>query len=71
MDILIFKTDIANRWHKSMAQKLLNNLEGILRWTVDVEDIDHVLRVEAVNLPPRHVELVLAMGGYYCEEMKD
>ena len=71
MEILIFKTDIANSWHKNMAQKLLGNLQGILRWSVDVEDIDHVLRVEANNLPPRHVELVLALAGYYCEEMKD
>ena len=71
MEILIFKTDIANSWHKNMAQKLLGNLQGILRWSVDVEDIDHVLRVEANNLPPRHVELVLALAGYYCEELKD
>ena len=71
MEILIFKTDIDNSWHKNMAQKLLGNLQGILKWSVDVEDIDHVLRVEANNLPPRHVELVLALAGYYCEEMKD
>jgi len=71
MEVLIFKTDIANRWHMNMAQKLLSNLQGILRWTVDMEDVDHVLRVEANNLPPKHIELVLLMAGYYCEEMKD
>ncbi|MES2646948.1 MAG: hypothetical protein V4717_08750 [Bacteroidota bacterium] len=71
MEILVFKTDIANAWHKNMAQKLLSNLNGILKSTVDMEDIDHVLRVEANNLPPKHVELVLMMAGYYCEEMKD
>jgi hypothetical protein len=71
MEILIFKTDIANTWHKNMAQKLLGNLQGIRKSTVDMEDVDHVLRVEADNLPPKHVELVLMMAGYYCEEMKD
>lgn len=71
MEILIFKTNIANRWHTGVAQKLLSNLEGIKRSTVDVEDVDHVLRVEAENVSAKHVELLLAMGGYYCEEMRD
>ena len=71
MEILVFKTDIANRWHTSMAQKLLSNLQGVKRSTVDVEDVDHVLRVEAENVPPKHVELLLSIGGYYCEEMSD
>ena len=71
MEILVFKTDIANRWHTSMAQKLLSNLQGVMRSTVDVEDVDHVLRVEAENVPPKHVELLLSIGGYYCEEMSD
>ena len=71
MEILVFKTDIANRWHTSMAQKLLSNLQGVKRSTVDVEDVDHVLRVEAENVPPKHVELLLSIGGYYCEEMRD
>jgi len=71
MEILIFKTDIANSWHKNMAQNLLSRLQGILRLSVDVEDVDHVLRVEANNLPPRHIELTLGLAGYYCEEMKD
>ena len=71
MDILIFKTDIANRFHTGLAQKLLSNLDGVIRSTVDVEDIDHVLRIEAENVPPKHIELLLSMGGYYCEEMSD
>jgi hypothetical protein len=71
MDILIFKTDIANRFHTGLAQKLLSNLDGVIRSTVDVEDIDHVLRIEAENVPPKHIELLLSMGGYYCKEMSD
>ena len=71
MEILIFKTDIANRWHLNTAQKIFNTVQGILKWNVDVEDIDHVLRVEAQNIPPAHIEQVLSQAGYYCEEMKD
>lgn len=71
MEILIFKTDIANRWHLHTAQKIFNGLQGILKWNVDVEDIDHVLRVEANDIAPTHIEQVFAQAGYYCEEMKD
>jgi hypothetical protein len=71
VEILIFKTDIANRWHVQTAKKIFNNLQGIFKWNVDVEDIDHVLRVEANNIPPTYIEQVLSQAGYYCEEMKD
>jgi hypothetical protein len=71
MEILIFKTDISNRWHTGVAQKLLSNLQGVIRSTIDVEDIDHVLRIEAENVPPKHVELLMKMGGYFCEELQD
>jgi hypothetical protein len=71
MDILVFKTDISNRWHTGVAQKLLSSLQGIIRTTVDVEDIDHVLRVESENVPPKHVELLLKLNGYHCEELRD
>lgn len=71
MEILIFKTDIADRWHLNAAQQLINGLQGILKWNVDMEDVDHVLRVEANNVAPTHIEQVLAKAGYYCEEMKD
>ena len=71
MNILIFKTDIANRWHYSSARKVLENVQGILKWTVDIEDIDHVLRVEASNISPQNIERLLGQAGYHCEEMKD
>ncbi len=71
MNILIFKTDIASKWHYSSARKILEKVPGILRLTVDMEDIDHVLRVEANGLLPKNIEAVLGQAGYYCEEMTD
>jgi hypothetical protein len=71
MNILIFKTDIANRYHYSNASQVLQNIPGILRWTVDMEDVDHVLRIETLHLEPANIEKPLAQAGYYCREMED
>lgn len=71
MEIHIFKTDINSRWHVLMAGNIMKNLQGILKWNVDVEDVDHVLRVEATDIPPVAIEQVFTRAGYYCEEMRD
>ena len=71
MDILIFKTDISNRWHVSALRQIFSQLQGIKRYTVDVEDIDHVLRVEAQTVQAPQIQGLLSQAGYYCEEMTD
>lgn len=71
MDILIFKTDIANRWHVGVLQQLFTQLQGIVKYSVDVEDIDHVLRIESHSVKAPQVQHVLLQAGYYCEEMTD
>ena len=70
MNILIFKTDIANRYHYSNASQVLQNIPGILKWTVDMDDVDHVLRIETQQLQPYHIEESLAQAGYYCKELE-
>lgn len=71
MDILIFKTNLENPELVSRAQPLLQNLQGISRWNVDMHDCDNVLRIEATQLSPRSVEQMLQQAGYYCEELAD
>ena len=71
MDILIFKTDIANRWHSAALHPILNQVPGIIKYSVDVEDIDHVLRIETQNVKAPQIKNMLTQAGYYCEEMED
>ena len=71
MDILIFKTDIANRWHVGVLQQLFTQMQGIIKYSVDVEDVDHVLRIETKTVKAPQVQHVLLQAGYYCEEMTD
>jgi hypothetical protein len=47
--VLVFKTNINNpRQVKSIATTL-NNCSDILKWNVDLADIDKVLRIEATH----------------------
>jgi len=71
MDILIFKTNLENPELINRAGPLLQNIRGIKRWNVDMNDCDNVLRIESTELSPRSVENILQNAGYYCEELHD
>jgi len=71
MDILIFKTNLNNPELINQVQPFIQNMRGIQRWNVDMHDCDNVLRIEATQLSPRSVEIVLKNAGYYCEELQD
>ncbi|MES2775352.1 MAG: hypothetical protein V4722_14355 [Bacteroidota bacterium] len=73
MQILVFKTNLEDKQHISVARKLLSKMQGILYWNVDLHDIDKILRIEAneLLLVPVRVEQTLQQAGYYCEELKD
>jgi len=47
MEILIFQTDIKSVEKMALIEPLFNNHADILNWSVDLEDIDKVLRIEA------------------------
>ena len=69
MEILVFKTNLRYRKNILHAGDFLNNLQGIIRWNVDLHDRDKVLRIEAQDLSPRIVESTLSRAGYNCEEL--
>ena len=44
--VLVFKTNIQNECHRSYVQIIMNSVYGVHDCTVDLEDVDKVLRVE-------------------------
>lgn len=46
MEILIFQTDIESEENVASIEPVLNNHTHILNWSIDLEDIDNVLRIE-------------------------
>ncbi|WP_420573698.1 hypothetical protein [Kordia sp.] len=47
MEILIFQTDIKSEEKIASIEPVFNNHDDILNWSIDLEDIDNVLRIEA------------------------
>jgi hypothetical protein len=71
MEILVFKTNVENMRHVRRLYPLLKTIQGILKWNIDTEDVDNILRVEAVSVAPDKVETTLQRAGYYCKELAD
>lgn len=71
MDILIFKTNVSGKNNVNEVSPHLESLNGIQRYTFDLDDIDKVLRVEARGLSSQKIESVIKKAGYHCEELPD
>ena len=70
MEVLVFKTNLRFKKQINAVTPHINNLHGIARWNVDLDDTDKILRIESVDLCPRSVEATLQQAGYFCEELQ-
>ena len=70
MNLIILKTNLRTRQHVGQVQHVLNAHPGIGQWTVDTEDRDKVLRLEAAK-PLTEIDIIqlLACSGVCCEEL--
>ena len=71
MPILLFKTNIRLKKDLKKIRVLLNALPDITRWNVDQEDIDKVLRIEALKDNSGELIKIINQEGYLCEELPD
>jgi len=71
MEILVFKTNIRYKKQVSAVTGHMNNIDGVIRWNVDLNDSDKILRVEARGVSPGVVEHILLQAGYVCKELED
>ncbi|MDE3247687.1 MAG: hypothetical protein KGO82_03440 [Bacteroidota bacterium] len=71
MTILVFKTNLRTRTMVQQISPELNQVQGILRWNVDLQDIDNVLRVEGEGITVNGIVNRLVEAGYRCEELPD
>ncbi|CCH51244.1 hypothetical protein BN8_00160 [Fibrisoma limi BUZ 3] len=70
MNVLVFRTNInsAQRVHKAACR--LCKLKGICRWSVDLEDCDCVLRIEAEKVEESDVVRTIQRAGLFCEPLE-
>ncbi|MCO4292591.1 hypothetical protein NF867_06940 [Solitalea sp. MAHUQ-68] len=67
--IHIFKTNIHDQPDVNAIASALNNLPGILKWNVAIDDCDKILRIESTQTEPdEYIDLVKTLG-YSCEEL--
>lgn len=69
--VLVFKTNIEEEQPIHSLKEQLNNHPHILRWNIDWQDIDNVLRIETHLLRVNDIEAIVTNAGYYCEELPD
>lgn len=71
MEVLIFKTNIRYKKHINEIEPHITNLPGLLKWNVDLKDVDKILRIETTHVHPAKIEMLVKNAGYNCEELKD
>ena len=72
MNVLIFRT---YSWSQSQIVKLnglLNKLDKIINWTIDMDDIDNVLRIEtSADIEEEDILDLLNSNNLMCEILSD
>jgi hypothetical protein len=68
-EILVFKTNISCGDELERIASILSQEKSITRWTVDLEDVDKVLRIECGGMQPDAVVEILTEAGFLCEEL--
>jgi hypothetical protein len=71
MPILIFKTNIRFKKDLKKVEPVLNANDTILKWNIDRQDIDKVLRIEAKTDNFEEIINTIQQEGYLCEELPD
>ncbi len=72
MELLIFRTDIKSKKKVKYLKPIFKKYTDILRWTVDLEDIDNVLRIEATaNITADDIIEMVQMHGFYIQTLPD
>lgn len=69
--ILIFRTNINNPDDRRKVAQALDQEPSIGKWTVDLEDVDRVLRVVATGPVTDRIISLVNGCAYECAELED
>ena len=67
--ILLFKTNISHESEKKLLEIILDNNPSIQNWSIDMDDIDCVLRIESFTLSHNEIIDLINQHGYKCREL--
>ena len=66
--ILVFKTNIRKHQKKSIIN-LLSTFNDIIKIDFDFEDVDNIMRVEAVHNISPQIQFLMNVEGFECQEL--
>jgi hypothetical protein len=69
-EILVFRTNITQPFDERKLA-FLNTIQGVKAWNIDLQDIDHVLRIEADDVAASEIIHLMNAAGFLCEELPD
>jgi hypothetical protein len=69
-NIFIFKTNIQTEFDKLRIKNVLDASQKVLKWNIDMDDTDHVLRIVSDSLKPEQIISVLDYVGFECSELE-
>lgn len=67
--IYIFKTSVKTKQEEIRVGELLSKHQEIINWNFDLEDCDHILRINSLELRSLEIIHVLVSNGFECEEL--
>lgn len=68
--ILVFRTNINTESDKLHIKQVMDTQPCIECWSVDVDDIDRVLRIVSPVLTTSQVIQLINKAGYQCHELE-
>ncbi|WP_281226333.1 hypothetical protein [Flavobacterium aquiphilum] len=69
-NILVFATNIKTENDKLTISNVLNNNPEILQWSLDLEDIDCVLRIVSYTLSEEQIITLLDNQNFECSALE-
>lgn len=70
--LLILKTNIRSKKKLRILVPAFNGHQSIQRWSVDLEDVDKVLRVETnENTEEKEIIQLIEKHGFYAEDLEE
>ena len=69
-NILIFKTNIQTEFDKLRIKNVLDASLKVLKWNIDMDDVDRVLRIVSDSLTPDQIISVMDYVGFECAELE-
>ena len=69
-NIYIFKTNIQTEFDKLRIKNVLDASQKVLKWNIDMDDADRVLRIVSDSLRPEQIISLLDYVGFECSELE-